>query len=197
VPGFIRTEGFKSMRIGVISDTHTPGAAKEPPQEVLRAFEGVDLILHAGDIYIASCLDWLEQIAPVTAVELGSQAHFSGDPRVAEKRVFDLEGYTIGMVHDLIIPGMGGEVMAGSIPREFPPDKNLSEAVKHVFGSEVDIIVFGHTHYAVVEKHQGILLVNPGSPSLPRQIRRLGQVAILELLPEGPEAKIVELSEFS
>jgi putative phosphoesterase len=133
----------------------------------------------------------------VTAVELGSQAHFSGDPRVAEKRVFDLEGYTIGMVHDLIIPGMGGEVMAGSIPREFPPDKNLSEAVKHVFGSEVDIIVFGHTHYAVVEKHQGILLVNPGSPSLPRQIRRLGQVAILELLPEGPEAKIVELSEFS
>ena len=80
------------MRIGVISDTHTPGAAKEPPSEIVQAFEGVDLILHAGDIYIASCLDWLERIAPVMAVELGSQAHFNGDPRVAEKRVFELEG---------------------------------------------------------------------------------------------------------
>lgn len=185
------------MRIGVISDTHTPGAAKEPPEEVLRAFEGVDLILHAGDIYIPSCLDWLEQISPVIAVELGAQAHFSEDSRVEEKRVFDLEGYTIGMVHDLIIPGMGGEVMAGSIDREFSADKNIPEAVKHVFGADVDIIVFGHTHHAMVEKHQGILFVNPGSPSLPRQSRRLGQVAILELLQEGPEAKIVDLSEFS
>jgi len=185
------------MRIGVISDTHTPGAAKEPPPEVARAFEGVEHIFHAGDIYISSCLDWLERIAPVTAVELGSQAHFKGDPRVAEKRVFELEGYTIAMVHDLIIPGMGGEVMAGSIPREFPSGKSLPEAVAGVFGAAVDIVVFGHTHYAVVERHQGVLLVNPGSPSLPRQIRRLGQVAILELLPEGSEAKIVELSEFS
>jgi putative phosphoesterase len=185
------------MKIGVISDTHTPGTGKEPPPEVVQAFEGVDLILHAGDIYISSCLDWLEQIAPVTAVELGSQAHFKGDPRVAEKRVFELEGYTIGMVHDLIIPGMGGEVMAGSIPREFPPNKSLAEAVQHVFGAACDIIVFGHTHYSVVEEHQGILLVNPGSPSLPRQIRRLGQVAILELSPEGSKARIVELSDFS
>ncbi|PCJ14259.1 MAG: hypothetical protein COB10_04545 [Planctomycetota bacterium] len=40
--------------------------------------------------------------------------------------------------------------------------------------------MFGHTHEAVVEEHQGILLVNPGSPVLPMQIQRLGQVAILE-----------------
>jgi len=185
------------MRIGVISDTHTPGAAKEPPLEVARAFEGVDRIFHAGDIYIPSCLDWLERIAPVTAVELGSQAHFKDDPRVAEKRVFELEGYTIAMVHDLIIPGMGGEVMPGSISREFPSGKSLPEALEGVFGAALDIMVFGHTHHAVAERHQGILLVNPGSPSLPKQIRRLGQVAILELLPEGSEAKIVELSEFS
>lgn len=193
----IRTEVILNMRIGVISDTHTPGAAKEPPQEVARAFEGVEHIFHAGDIYISSCLDWLERIAPVTAVELGSQAHFNGDPRVAEKRVFELEGYTIAMVHDLIIPGMGGEVMPGSIPREFPPTKSLPAAVEGVFGASIDIIVFGHTHHAVVEEHQGILLVNPGSPSLPKQVRRLGQVAILELLPGKPQAKIVDLSDFS
>ena len=185
------------MRIGVISDTHTPGAAKEPPSEIEQAFEGVDLILHAGDIYIASCLDWLERIAPVMAVELGSQAHFNGDPRVAEKRVFELEGYTIAMVHDLIIPGMGGEVMPGTVPVHFAAEDSLPKAVNGVFGATIDIVVFGHTHHAVVEKHQGVLLVNPGSPSLPKQVRRLGQVAILELLPDGPEARIVELPQFS
>lgn len=185
------------MKIGLISDTHNPGAAKFPPPEVERAFEGVEMILHAGDIYIPATLDWLEQIAPVVAVELGSQAHFNGDPRVAEKRVFELAGYSIGMVHDLIIPGMGGEVLEGTIPRYFPPEVSLPSALEGVFGSTVNVVVFGHTHYSVVVKHQGILVVNPGSPSLPRQIRRLGQIGILELLPEGADAKIIELSEFS
>ncbi len=185
------------MKIGLISDTHNPGAARVPPPEVAIAFEGVEMILHAGDIYIPATLDWLEQIAPVVAVELGSQAHFNGDPRVAEKRVFELAGYSIGMVHDLIIPGMGGEVLEGTIPRYFPPEVSLPSALEGVFGAPVNVVVFGHTHYSVVCKHQGVLVVNPGSPSLPRQIRRLGQIGILELLPEGADAKIIELSEFS
>jgi len=185
------------MRIGVISDTHTPSTSREPPIEVARAFEGVDLILHAGDILISSCLDWLEQIAPVKAVELGADLRFANDPRVEEKRIVQADGYSIGMVHDLILRGLGGEVLAGTIPRVFQSDGSLSEAVERVFGSPVDIVVFGHTHHAVVEKHQGILVVNPGSPTLPKQIRKLGQVAIMELTPEGADARIVDLSEFS
>jgi putative phosphoesterase len=185
------------MKIGLISDTHNPGAARVPPPEVARAFEGVEMIFHAGDIYIPATLDWLEQIAPVVAVELGSDAHFSEDSRVEEKRRFDLEGYSIGMVHDLIIPGMGGEVTEGSIPREFPNGVDLPKALESVFGAPVNVVVFGHTHHSIVEKYQGVLLVNPGSPSLPRQIRRLGQVGILELSPTGADAKIVELSQYS
>ena len=46
----------------------------------------------------------------------------------------------------------------------------------------------------MVETHQGILLVNPGSPTLPRQVRKLGTVAILELTPEGREARIIDLA---
>ena len=185
------------MRIGVISDTHVPSVSKEPPYEVARAFEGVDLILHAGDIYIPSCLDWLEQIAPVWAVELGSWAHFTGDSRVAEKRAIDLEGHFIGMVHDLMLPGMTSEVRPGVIDAKFPSIASLPTAVEKFFGSAVDIVVFGHTHEAVVEEHQGVLFVNPGSSSLPKQTRRLGQVAILELTPEGREANIVDLAGLS
>ncbi|HHZ63262.1 MAG TPA: YfcE family phosphodiesterase, partial [Dehalococcoidia bacterium] len=66
-----------------------------------------------------------------------------------------------------------------------------------VFGAAVDIVVFGHTHYAVIEEYQGILMLNPGSPSLPRQLRRLGQVAVLELEADHKSAEILELSTFS
>ena len=184
------------MRIGIISDTHIPSVSREPSPEVARAFEGVDLILHAGDIFIPSCLDWLERIAPVKAVELGPLGHFNGDARVADKRVLELEGHTIGMVHDLVLRGMGGEVIPGAIGMRFPYTRKLPEVLEELFGAAVDIVVFGHTHTALVEEHQGILLVNPGSPGLPMQVRRLGQVAILELSPEGRQARIVELADF-
>jgi hypothetical protein len=79
------------MRVGVISDTHNPSVGDEPPPEVVSAFDGVDVIIHAGDIYQPSCLDWPEKIAPVYAVELGVDAHFKEDARVvAMARVLDL-----------------------------------------------------------------------------------------------------------
>ena len=53
------------MRIGLLSDTHIPETEKKLPPELIEAFQGVDLILHAGDIYVPSVLDDLQRIAPV------------------------------------------------------------------------------------------------------------------------------------
>ena len=187
------------MRVGVISDTHNPSVGEEPPLEVAAAFDGVDVIIHAGDIYQPSCLDWLEKIAPVYAVELGAEAHFKEDSRVVDmSRVLELEGHTIGLVHDLLVPGMAQEITEYTpLAKHFPTDADLSSALEMVFGTDVGIVIFGHTHYPVVEEYQGILMVNPGSPSLPKQIRRLGQVAIMELTPEHKSAEILDLSSFS
>lgn len=187
------------MKVGLISDTHNPSMGPVPPTEVAVAFQGVDVILHAGDIYVRSCLDWLEAIAPVYAVELGGESHFDGDSRVVDKsRVVDLAGHSIGMIHDLMVPGMAQEVTEHStLSKHFPPDADLSTALESVFGAPVDIVIFGHTHYPVVEEYQGILLVNPGSPSLPKQMRRLGQVAIMDLGPDHKTAQIVDLARFS
>ena len=187
------------MKVGVISDTHNPSVGVQPPPEVAIAFQGVDLILHAGDIYVPACLDWLEAIAPVYAVELGADAHFKEDPRVVNKsRILHLEGHTIGLTHDLLVPGMAQEITVYSpLSKHFPKDADLSTALKTVFDAAVDIAIFGHTHYAVVEEYQGILMVNPGSPSLPKQLRRLGQVAIMELERTHKSAEIIELSTFS
>ncbi len=187
------------MKVGVISDTHNPSVGVAPPPEVAIAFQGVDVILHAGDIYVPSCLDWLEKIAPVYAVELEAEAQFKEDSRVVNKtRVLHLEGHTIGITHDLLVPGMAQEITEYSpLSKHFPQDADLSTALSTIFDAAVDIAIFGHTHYAIIEEFQGILMLNPGSPCLPKQLRRLGQVAILELTPNHRKAEILELSMFS
>ena len=187
------------MRVGVISDTHNPSVGAVPPSEVASAFKGVDVIIHAGDIYQPSCLDWLEEIAPVYAVELGADAHFRDDARVVDMaRVIELEGHTVGIIHDLLVPGMVQEVTEFTpLSKHFPQDADLTSALEKVFGTRVDIVVFGHTHYPVVEEFQGVLMLNPGSPSLPKQINRLGQVAILELGPDSKSAQVLDLSTFT
>ena len=197
--GGVNRSKMRIMKIGVISDTHNPSVGREPPPEIAVAFQGVEVISHAGDIYVPSCLDWLETIAPVYAVEMDGEFHFKEDPRVADKkRVLHLGGHTIGLIHDLMVPGMAQEVTEHSpLSKHFPSDADLSTALESVFNAAVDIVIFGHTHYPVVEEYQGILMLNPGSPKLPKQMRRLGQVAILELGPGHKSAEILELSTFS
>ena len=118
---------------------------------------------------------------------------------MARKRGEDEDKWgVIGLVHDLLVPGMAQEITEYTpLAKHFPTDADLSSALEMVFGTDVDIVIFGHTHYPVVEEYQGILMVNPGSPSLPKQIRRLGQVAIMELTPEHKSAEILDLSSFS
>ena len=180
--------------IGILSDNHS-----DWPPHIAESLAGVDAIIHAGDIYQPSCLDWLEKIAPVYAVELGAGAHFQEDPRVVDmSRVLELEGHTIGLIHDLMVPGMAQEITQYTpLAKHFPADADLSSALETVFHDDVGIVIFGHTHYPVVEEFQGILMVNPGSPSLPKQIRRLGQVAIMELEKDHKSAEILDLSAFS
>ena len=64
------------------------------------------------------------------------------------------------------------------------------------FGKRIDIIIFGDTHVALVARYNGILLVNPGSPTLPNGRFELGTVALLEIIGNHAEARIVQLSEF-
>ncbi len=58
------------MKIGLISDTHIPEVTKSLPQEVKETFKDVDLILHAGDIYLPRVLDGLARFAPVLAATM-------------------------------------------------------------------------------------------------------------------------------
>jgi putative phosphoesterase len=157
------------MLIGLLSDTHIPDAAMALPHQVKAAFRGVDLILHAGDIFVASVLDELGCIAPVLAAKGDSEyAEVRSDRRVREKHTLTIEGVTIWLWHD------GEWCLDGQ-------------------GKPPDIIVSGHTHWPSVSNRDGILLVNPGSPTYPLYKCGLGTVALLHVHSGKAEAQIIHL----
>ena len=186
------------MRIGLISDTHIPGGAMEVPPQVVRAFEGVELILHSGNIYEPAVLDWLERIAPIKAAGSVDRDHrCMSDSRVAEAQLLEVEGHSLGVIHDLIVPGISGDVYPGTIEAYFPSNRSFPMAIEEKFGKAVDIVVFGHSCRAMVEEHDGVLLINPGSPTLRNQLRKIGNVAVLELTRERREVKFFDLADLS
>lgn len=169
------------MKIGLISDSHIPNAAKFLPPQVFKAFSGVDLILHAGDIYQLSVLNELEEIAPVFAARGNGDYHLPDDPRIKESHVLSINGRLLGLTHSV----------------EFPEPSwcTLERAMQRDFGGTMNILVGGHTHQAMIEDYQGIMIINPGSPTLPDGLYGLGTVAILEVNNDGPQARIIKLKE--
>ncbi|MDY6907121.1 MAG: metallophosphoesterase family protein [Chloroflexota bacterium] len=155
------------MRIGLIADTHIPDVVRALSSELCEALRGVDLILHAGDIYISSVLDDLELIAPVYAARGDDDCgDIERDPRVRERHELEVGGLSLWLCHQR--PWQGDH---------YAPD----------------IVVFGHDHQVVVQRHSGTLYVNPGSPYFPGYRRGPGTVGILEVSDGWAEAHIVPL----
>ncbi|MFC1944721.1 metallophosphoesterase family protein [Chloroflexota bacterium] len=166
------------MRVGLLADTHIPDEAETIPKEAIEAFIGVDIILHAGDIYTRSVLDELQRIAPVLAAK-GDDDYgaISGDARVSQKHTLCLEGHTLWLIHQTPYYHYISSVTRKA---ELDPDAP-------------DIVIFGHEHRTIVQRHGHTLLVNPGSPTFLDYQRGLGTVGILELDAGEARAHIVKL----
>ena len=169
------------MRIGLVADTHIPQAASELPPDLIRALLGVDLILHAGDIYTTSVLDELEKVAPVLAArgddDWGSTLT---DRRVKEKHVLSLEGRTLWLIHQrpyYLTPQWWRSRQSSETGQPDPPD----------------VVIFGHEHRTVVERVNDVLLVSPGSPTFLNYLRGLGTIGILHLNSGEVDVSIVHL----
>jgi putative phosphoesterase len=139
------------MRVVVISDTHVPDFAAALPSAMLCAFEGADVILHAGDVTSPGVLDELSRFAPVH-VALGNN---DGDGvrrwGATEQVRLELEGVRIRMLHDAG-PREGRE---GRMRRLFP---------------DANVVVFGHSHIPIdATAPDGLRLFNPGSPTWKRR----------------------------
>lgn len=146
------------MRVGLIADTHAPRFWKGMPAAVARAFAGVDVILHAGDVCSPHVIAELSSIAPVH-VALGNNdgADIAGEPVVR---------LTLVGVRTVVVHETGGA--AGRMPRlrrRYP---------------DAALVVFGHSHIPWDETHDGLRAVNPGSPTDKRR-QPHGTVAVADL----------------
>ena len=167
------------MRIALVADTHLPSLVRsldELGRTAAAALQGADLILHAGDVAAPSVLDWCQQFAPVLVAE-GNNDLFH-DPRMAKRQFLDVEGWRLGMAHELR-------------PESRPIAAIAASALN---GEAVNILIGGDTHVERLEFRESVLLVNPGSPILPHHLStRLGSIAILEISRSRVCAEIVLL----
>ncbi len=156
------------MDIGVISDTH--GLVRP---EVYEVFDGVDLILHAGDIGGADVIIELEAIAPVKAVAGNMDA--GQNLRLPGKTSFQLQDRNFQLQH-----------IFKTVPA---PEDSPAEPVRNV-------IVFGHSHRPANLQSGDTLYFNPGSAG-PRRFLLPVCVGKLRIDGEKVEAEIIHLMKVS
>jgi putative phosphoesterase len=153
-------------RVGLISDTH--GHLRP---EVFAALEGVERVLHAGDVEDPDHLTDLSVIAPVTAVSgnVDGPAVRSGVP---EQAVLVVGGLRVAVIHGHQVHPEYRLLLA-----RFP---------------DARVIVHGHTHVPRCEMVGDVLLVNPGAAGN-AQKGHAPSVAILEVADGRPTVRHVNL----
>ena len=149
--------------IGLISDTH--GLIRP---EALEALNGVELIIHAGDIGKPEVIAALKAIAPVLAIkgnnDIGNWARPLPDTKLVKSGGTQL--YVIHNVNDLDCDPVARGYRA---------------------------VVSGHSHKPSVATRDGVLFVNPGSAG-PRRFKLPIAVGKLFIEDNRVSAKIIELT---
>ena len=158
------------MKIIVMSDTHI-GRVSDGFRKICdRYCEDADLVIHLGDWDRAPILDYMEQY-PLEAV-----AGNMDDPLIRERlpsrRIITLGDRRIALVH-----GWG-------------PGSDLRQRLKREF-SDVDAVLFGHTHQELQLYDDGVFWFNPGSISHGRG-QFAGSLGILTI-DEDMRAEIIPL----
>ena len=151
-------------KIGIISDTH--GMLRS---EIAAAFDGVERIIHAGDIGALQVIMELNKIAPVTAVCGNTDKGLWARELPASAVV------TVGDVHLYVMHHLA--------------DLDLDPAA-----SGFAAVIYGHTHRQMQETRGGVLYFNPGSAG-PRRYILPASVGIITIDNSNIHGEIVPLPE--
>ncbi|RFU60873.1 metallophosphoesterase family protein [Peribacillus glennii] len=135
------------MKIIVIADTHMPKRGMNLPEKLIEGLRDAELIIHAGDWQKLEVYEQLVHYAPVEGV-FGNVDGEEIKQRFSEKRLLEIKGKRIGIVH--------GHGQKGTTEKR---------AITAFADESVDMIIFGHSHIPVKKEINGVLLFNPGSPT--------------------------------
>ena len=152
------------MIIGLVSDTH--GLVRN---SLFEALAGVSRILHAGDVGGRHVLDALTAIAPVEAV-YGNVDPLDG--LLLQHVNVEVDGVTIHVSH-------GHELGSPT------PQRLLARYT-------ADVLIYGHTHKALVYRDGARLVVNPGAAG-PKRFDVQPSIGILRITNGAADVQIVRL----
>lgn len=151
------------MKVLIVSDTH---GREQNLAEALEQTGPIDQLIHLGDVEGgAEHIRELAGDAPA-AIIAGNNDFFCDLPN---ERIFTLGGHRIFMTH-----GHGYFVHSGTLYLK-------REARK----KGADIVMFGHTHKPYMEEDKELLVLNPGSLSLPRQEGHRPTYIVMEIANDG------------
>ncbi len=151
-----------TTRVGVVSDTH--GLLRP---EVVELLDGVEYILHAGDVGDINILHRLAIVAPVTAIR-GNVDVKGPCADLSATDLIEISGKSIYMLHNLF-------------DLDIKPE-----------AAGIRVVVSGHTHKPYADEKNGVLYLNPGSIG-PRRFRLPVSFAILHLSEDGVRVEFVNL----
>lgn len=162
------------MLIGVISDTHIPERAQKIPEIVFEIFKDVDTILHAGDLVSPLVKDQLDEIAPTICVQ-GNMDRYRG-LKLPERKKFNFEGIDVGLAHGEVYP------------------RGDTQQLRYIgLEMNVKVLISGHTHWSFIKELPDMLLLNPGSPTVPRLSDP--SVMIVEITEGNLDARIIKIGD--
>lgn len=136
----------RGLRLVVLADTHVPRRAKDLPPQVWDQVEAADLVIHAGDWVTTDLLDEVEARSARLVGVWGNNDGPELRRRLPEVAEVQLEGMRWGVVHET-----GARTRREQRMRAAYPD--------------LDVLVFGHSHIPWDTEHEGLRLLNPGSPT--------------------------------
>ncbi len=145
------------MKVLIVSDTHRKN---ENYFKVLEMHKP-DMVIHCGDAEGSEYALTQAVDCPVSIV-LGNNDFFSDLPRELE---FNIGKYKVWVTH-----GHNYYVSMGN--------ENLK---REALVRGKDIVFYGHTHKPVVDMDGGVIAVNPGSLSYPRQEGHRPSYVIMEI----------------
>ena len=152
----------KRHLVGVISDTH--GLIRP---EAVKALEGVDMIIHAGDVGKPEILDLLGAIAPTVAVR-GNMDRGDWAQELPETEVVEIGEVSIYVLHD------------------------ICRLALDPFAAGFSAVIYGHSHRPFAGEQNGVLFLNPGSAG-PRRFRLPVCLSIVQIEGNCLNARFVGL----
>ncbi|ANS80590.1 Phosphoesterase [Serinicoccus hydrothermalis] len=136
----------RGLRLLILADTHVPKRAKDLPAQVWEHVAVADVVIHAGDWVTPDLLDELEQRAARLVAVWGNNDGEELRRRLPEVARVELGGMRWGVVHETGAKARREERMRAAYP-------------------DLDVLVFGHSHIPWDTEHEGLRLLNPGSPT--------------------------------